>query len=110
MKSALGPFVAAVLLALAGAVFWIAGQTENRLADVHKQLAMLHYADAADEGGSVEQSLGFERRVPLVGHAVEADARDLRASAGYWPSDYAAVAPGQDPNGRVTEAGPRHPP
>jgi len=47
MKSAIGPFAAAVVLALAGAAFWIAGQTENRLADVHKQLAMLRYADAA---------------------------------------------------------------
>src|SRR5215467_3708157 len=106
MKSALGPFVAAVVLALVGAVFWLAGQTENRLADVHKQLAMLHYADAADEGGSVEQSLGFERRVPLVGHAVETDARDLRASAGYWQSDYAAVSPRKDANGVVTETDP----
>ncbi|HKB11299.1 MAG TPA: hypothetical protein VKD69_11605 [Vicinamibacterales bacterium] len=106
MKSALGPFVAAVLLALAGAVFWIAGQTENRLADVHKQLAMLRYADAADEGGTVEESLGFERRVPVVGHAVEADARDVRASAGYWQSDYSAVAPRKDANGVVTETDP----
>ena len=106
MKSAVGPFVAAVALALVGAAFWFAGQTENRLADVHKQLAMLHYADAADEGGSVEDSLGFERRVPVVGRAVEADARDIRASAGYWQSDYAAVAPRKDANGVVTETDP----
>jgi hypothetical protein len=106
MKSALGPFLAAVVLALIGAAFWIGGQTENRLADVHKQLAMLHYADAADEGGSVEESLGFERRVPVVGHAVEADARDVRAAAGYWQSDYAAVAPRKDANGIVTETDP----
>jgi hypothetical protein len=106
MKSPLGPLAAAVVLALLGAGFWIAGQTENRLADVHKQLAMLHYADAADEGGSVEESLGFERRVPMVGRAVEADARDVRASAGYWQSDYAAVAPRKDANGVVTETDP----
>jgi hypothetical protein len=106
MKSALGPFVAAVVLALAGAGFWIAGHTEDRLADVHKQLAMLHYADAADEGSSVEESLGLERRVPVVGRAVEADARDVRASAGYWQSDYAAVAPRKDANGVVTETDP----
>src|SRR4051794_7669546 len=106
MKSAVGPLLAAILLALVGAGFWIAGQTENRLADVHKQLATLHYADAADEGSSVEESLGIERRVPVVGRVVEADARDVRASAGYWQSDYAAVAPRKDANGVVTETDP----
>jgi hypothetical protein len=106
MKSIVGPFAAAVVLALAGAVFWIAGQTENRLAEVHKQLAMLRYADASAEGGEFEESLGLERRVPMVGAAVEADARDVRASAGYWRSDYAAVAPHKDANGLVTETDP----
>src|SRR6185295_15498059 len=96
MKSAVGPFAAAVVLALAGAAFWVAGQTENRLADVHKQLAMLRYADAASEGGAFEDSLGLERRVPLIGRAVETDARDVRAAAGYWRSDYGAVAPQKD--------------
>ena len=67
---------------------------------------MLRYADAADEGSTVEESLGIERRVPLVGHAVESDARDVRASAGYWQTDYAAVAPRKDANGVVTETDP----
>jgi len=106
MKSVAGPSLAAVVLALIGGVFWIAGQTENRLADVHRQLAMLRYADAFDEGGSVEDSLGLERRVPIVGRAVETDARDLRASAGYWQADYSAVAPRKDANGVVTETDP----
>jgi len=106
MKSVAGPSFAALVLALIGGAFWLAGQTGTRLADVHKQLAMLRYADAADEGGSVEESLGLERRVPLVGHAVETDARDLRASAGYWQADYSAVAPRKDANGVVTETDP----
>jgi hypothetical protein len=106
MKSVAGPFAAAVVLALAGAAFWIAGQTENRLAEVHKQLAMLRYADAASEGGEFEESLGIERRVPVIGRAVEVDARDVRAAAGYWGSDYAAVAPQKDANGVVTETDP----
>ena len=106
MKSAVGPFLAAVVLALAGGAFWIAGQTENRLAEVHKQLAMLRYADAESEGGEVEQSLGMERRVPMLGSRVEADVRDTRAAAGYWRSDYAAVAPQKDANGVVTETDP----
>jgi len=106
MKSIVGPFAAAVVLALAGAVFWIAGQTETRLAEVHKQLATLRYADASSEGGRFEDSLGVERRMPVIGHAVEADARDVRAAAGYWRSDFAAVAPQKDANGVVTESDP----
>jgi hypothetical protein len=106
MKSIVGPFAAAVVLALAGAVFWVAGQTETRLADVHRQLAMLRYADASAEGGEFEDSLGLERRMPVVGRAVETDARDARASAGYWRADYAAVAPRKDANGIVTESDP----
>ena len=106
MKSIVGPFAAAVALALAGAAFWIAGQTETRLADVHKQLAMLRYTDAVSEGVRFEQSLGLGRRVPMMGRAVEADAHDARASAGYWQADYASIAPQHDANGVVTETDP----
>src|SRR5258708_38645955 len=106
MKPAVGPFLAAVVLALAGGAFWIAGRPENRLAEVHKQLAMLRYADAESEGGEVEQWLGMERRVPMLGSRVEADARDTRAAAGYWRSDYAAVGPEKDAHGVVTETDP----
>ena len=108
MKSALVPFLAAVALALAGAGFWLAGHTETRLADVHKQLATLHYADAQSHGAAVEQSqsLALERRVPMLGKATETDARDARAAAGYWRTDYAAIAPQHDPNGVITENDP----
>src|SRR5438445_3445208 len=106
MKSVVGPFVAAVVLALAGGAFWIAGRTESRLADVHKQLATLRYADADTEGDEVEQSLSVERRVPVLGAAAANDVRDARAAAGYWRSDYAAIAPHHDANGVVTESNP----
>jgi len=106
MKSALGPFAVAVVLAIGGMALWIAGRTETQLADVHKQLAMLHYADAQDEGSEVEQTLGLERRVPMLGKAAETDARGARASAGYWRTDYAAIAPQHDANGVITETDP----
>ena len=56
MKSAVGPFVAAIVLVLAGSGLWLAGRTETRLADVHKQLATLQYADAQNVGAEVERS------------------------------------------------------
>jgi hypothetical protein len=108
MKSAVGPFVVAIVLVLAGAGLWLAGRTETRLAEVHKQLATLQYADAQSTGADVErsQSLALERRVPMLGKAAETDARDVRAAAGYWRTDYAAIAPQKDANGVVTESDP----
>jgi hypothetical protein len=108
MKSALGPFLLAIVLTVAGAGLWLAGRTETRLADAHKQLAVLQYADAQSHSAAVEQSqsLSLERRVPIVGKAADTDARDTRAAAGYWRSDYAAIAPQHDANGVVTETDP----
>jgi hypothetical protein len=106
MKSALAPFLAAIVLTLAGGAFWMAGHTETRLADVHKQLATLRYADAQSDGDAVEQALGLERRIPVLGKAAATDARDARAAAGYWRTDYAAIAPQHDANGVITETDP----
>ena len=108
MKSAIGPFVIAIVLVVGGSVLWLAGRTETRLAGVHTQLATLQYADAQSAGAAVEQSqsLALERRVPMVGKAAETDARHARAAAGYWRADYAAIAPQHDANGVITETDP----
>jgi hypothetical protein len=106
MKSALVPFLAAIVLTLTGGALWVAGSTETRLADVHKQLATLHYADAQSDGDAVERALGLERRVPVLGKAAASDARNARAAAGYWRTDYAAIAPQHDANGVITETDP----
>jgi hypothetical protein len=106
MKSMAGPLVAAVVLAAAGGAFWLLGKTETRIAEMHKQLAMLHFEEADSEGLAVEEGLGLERRVPMVGRAAEADVRDTRATAGYWRADYEAIAPRRDANGVVTETDP----
>src|SRR6267143_1498463 len=105
MRSVVGPFVIAALLALAGAAFWMAGQTERRLAEVHSQLAVLRYADAMDE--DVEASLGMARRLPRVGEALANEVRDERALAQYWQSEYAAIEPKRDASGIITETDPQ---
>jgi hypothetical protein len=104
MKSALGPFVLAIVLALAGGALWLAGRTETQLADVHKQLAMLHYADAQSEGSEVEQALGLERQSADLGKAAETDAR--RAGFGRLLAPDYAHAPQHDANGVITETDP----
>jgi hypothetical protein len=106
MKSLVGPLVIAIVLAVAGGAFWIAGQNDRRLADVHTQLQTLRYASADTEGGEVEQALGLERRVPVLGPMTAADVRHARAAADYWRADYPGIAPKRDANGVLTETDP----
>jgi hypothetical protein len=106
MKSIVGPLILALVLALAGAGFWFAGQTETRLADAHKQLAMLQYREAAATSDDAEQHIGMERRLPVIGPQAEVDVRDLRAESRYWRSDYASLAPQRDTAGSLTETNP----
>jgi len=87
-------------------------RTETRLADVHKQLATLQYADAQSVGAEVErsQSLALERRVPMLGKTAETErAPTSRATAGYWRTDYAAIAPPEGRQRRRHRGRPRYP-
>src|SRR5258708_30757221 len=93
MKSVVAPLVLAILLAAVGAVFWIAGQTERRLADIHAQLATLQYSSVTADSEEAEQSLGLAKRVPQVGAAATTDLRDLRATADYWRGGYTPPTP-----------------
>jgi hypothetical protein len=107
MKSVVGPFVIAGLLALAGAAFWMAGQTERRLAEVHQQLAVLRYGDAMNEDEDVDASLGVARRLPRVGESLANEVRNERALAHYWQTEYAAIEPKRDASGIITETDPQ---
>src|SRR5205823_11665212 len=107
MKSVVAPLLLAVVLALVGAAFWIAGQTERRLADIHAQLATLQYSSVTADSEDAEQSVGLAKRVPQVGAAATTDLRDVRATADYWRGGYAAIAPQRDANGTLTESDPQ---
>jgi hypothetical protein len=106
MKGIAPPLVIAVLLALAGAGSWTMGQTEQRLAEVHKQLATLQFVAAGTGSTEVEQALGFEQRLPIVGQEAATDVRDVRATSAYWRSDYPSIAPQKDAGGIVTDTNP----
>jgi hypothetical protein len=103
MKSIAAPLVIAVLLAVAGAASYTMGQTEQRLADVHKQLATLQFVAAGAGSTEVEQAIGLEQRLPLVGQQAATDVRDVRATSAYWRSDYPSLAPQKDAGGIVTD-------
>jgi len=106
MKSFLTPLIAAIVLALAGTGFWIAGQTEARIAAIHHELATLQYAAATNDAENVETALGTARRVPQVGDQAVADLRGTRATATYWGGGYSTIPVQKDATGTVTESDP----
>ena len=106
MRSVVIPLIVAIVLGVAGGVFWMVGQADRRVADVHHQLATLQYAAAADAGADVEGSLDLERRLPVVGRQATVDVHDATTTARYWGSDYASVQPQHDANGTVTDTDP----
>ena len=93
MKSVVAPLIIAIALAAVGALFWIGGETERRLADIHSQLATLQYASVTADSEDAEQNLGLAKRVPQFGAAAATDLRDVRATADYWRGGYTAIAP-----------------
>src|SRR5258708_6356787 len=109
MKSVVAPLVIAILLALGGAASYLAGQTETRLADAHRQLALLQYQAAADASQEAEKNtalMDLTKRMPVSGLDPEADVRDVRATADYWRANYEALAPKRDAGGMLTEKDP----
>ncbi|HWW86381.1 MAG TPA: hypothetical protein VNZ26_22460 [Vicinamibacterales bacterium] len=104
MKSIVGSLFVAVVLAVAGALFWTAGKTNARVADMHKRLATLQYSSVGEEGEVVEASILAERRGLDAGAA--ADVRAVRATADYWQGKYTDMAPKRDQAGTVSEADP----
>ncbi len=109
MRSVIAPLFVAIVLALGGAGFYLAGQTETRLADAHKRLALLQYkaaADAAEEAESKAGPMNVARRLPIAGVDADTDVRDVRATADYWSANYVALAPQRDTGGMLTEKDP----
>jgi hypothetical protein len=106
MRSVVIPVLVAVLFAVVGAAFWMAGRADRRVADLHQQLATLKYAAAAEAGADLEGSLDLERRLPVVGAQATTDVHGAATTARYWESDYAGVQPRHDASGSVTETDP----
>ena len=66
-------------------------------------MALLRYADAQADGSRRRGLARPGTSRAGLGKAARNDARDVRASAGYWRNDYAAIAPKHDANGVITE-------
>ncbi len=106
MRSVVTPALFALLLAVAGAVLWLAGQADRRVADVHQQLATLQYEAAGRSGADVEQSLDLERRLPVVGPRAVADVHEAQTTARYWAADYSGIQPQHDATPAASDSDP----
>jgi hypothetical protein len=106
MKAVVIPAILAVVLAVAGATFWTIGKSEQRLADAHKELVMLRYADAGVESDAVAAAPPVVQRVSGLGKGDLVDARHVKSTADYWQSAYAALEPKRDAAGSIAETDP----
>jgi len=106
MRSIVIPAVLAVVLTAAGVVFWTMGKAEQRLADAHREMAMLQYADASAESDATVAARPFVQRVGGFGGDEQVDARHLHATADYWQTRYTALEPKRDAGGTITETDP----
>jgi hypothetical protein len=106
MKSVVIPALVALVLAGAGAVFWIAGEGDRRVAEVHQQLATLQYGAADRASSDVEPSLDLERRLPVIGPEAVSYLHGAATAARYWQADYAGVEPQHDASGATQETDP----
>jgi len=106
MKAVVIPAILAVVLAVAGATFWTIGKSEQRLADAHKELVMLRYADASAESDAVAAAQPVVQRVSGLGKSDQVDARHVKSTADYWQSAYAALEPKRDAAGSIAETDP----
>jgi hypothetical protein len=106
MRSIAVPAALAVLLAAAGGVFWTIGHAEQKLADAHKQLALLQYTDAGTTSDEVVAEPPMIQRVSGLGAADAKDAHQVKATSDYWEARYAALEPKRDAGGAITERDP----
>ena len=106
MKAVVAYLVVAVLLLAAGGAVWSSGQLERRLADVHKQIVTLRYAEPVEEYGAIEESIQYTDRLPWIAN-VRNSVREQRATSAYWLTDYGSLELPRDASGALVEEDPR---
>lgn len=106
MRRVVGQVAIALLIFVAGFLFWTAGQLQRRMADAHEELAMLRYGAADAAYGDIETSVDYVRRVPWVADALLTDVRDERAAGEYWQARYDQLGPRHDASGAILEQQP----
>jgi hypothetical protein len=106
MKSVVIPSLLAVVLAVTGWAVWSMGKSAQRLADAHKQLAMLQYGDASSESDAAVAEPPLVQRVAGLGRDEPVDARHVKTTADYWQSAYGSLELKRDATGSIAESDP----
>jgi hypothetical protein len=106
MKRVIGYVIAAALLAAAGAVCWVLGGAERRVAEAHQALATLQYETVAASADDLDQSLRLVKPLPRVGGRMASTVHEDQTAAEYWLARYSALTATRDAAGAVVESDP----
>lgn len=102
MKSIAGFVIAAMVVAVFGAVFMSAGRFERTMADAQEYASTQRYDEARERLDAADAYVPYGRWIPRIGAVAENDVRARRAALEYWQRNYAAVLPRDaDPVGGV---------
>src|SRR5687768_8280667 len=92
-KNDLRPLLlAAIVLALAGAVFLAAGIVDRALARTQEHAVALTYTESAEAFDTAERYLQYASWVPSVRRRLQ-DVQARRAAMHYWRRDYNQIVP-----------------
>jgi hypothetical protein len=106
MNRVIGYVIAAALLAAAGAVCWVLGGAERRVAEAHQALATLQYETVTGSADDLDQSLRLLRPLPRVAGSMTSTVREDQTTAEYWLARYNALTTTRDAAGAVVESDP----
>lgn len=103
MKTLIGQMLLIAVLALAGAVLWVIGSAEERVAGAERTLATLRYDRAAEELSTAAADNAVER---IIGDfsGVAAAASDSQNKAEYWLGNYDRFLQSDDENLKMMAA------
>jgi hypothetical protein len=107
MKRVIGYVIAAALLAAAGAVCWVLGGAEQRVAEAHQALATLQYETVATSADDLDQSLRLVKSLPRVGGSMVSTVHEDQTTAEYWLARYNTLTTTRDAAGAVVESDPQ---
>jgi len=95
MRGVVGYLLAAIVLAIAGAVAQGASRYESVMADAQERLVTLDYAGASEKLDDAQHYVGYATWIPRLGDEAMNDLRTRQASVHYWERQYDAILPAE---------------
>lgn len=95
MKAIAGYLLAALVLALVGAVCLAAGLLERDMARAEQSLMAMKYDEPDQTLATAERYFEYGSRLPGIGNGPVNDVRARRAALRYWQRQYGAIVPRQ---------------